>query len=172
MNDRSRKRAVRNRPTLMIVRRDGSMRQAGGTDAQRSNQVVTFPVAVEFARGSSTPCTESLTGMHTVAQWLAKRPFERVTVVGHANIRAAKRVARSLARERVRAVLKLLVLLGARPDQLVPLAATRLHSVQLGSTHGERQRQRVVVIFRHEPLPGRLRRPLRRTAGVKAASRR
>ena len=150
---------------FMVVRRDGSKRAPRRSAANGSSASLVFPVVIEFARGSATPRIESLNELHRCGRWLAKRRDERVTVVGHANARGWKEAAAVLARYRVDAVTDLLILLGARPDQLVPISTPRLHSVRLGSTRGERQRRRVVVIFRHEPPQGALRKPVRRALG-------
>lgn len=166
MKTRSRKGARREGHGLMVVRSDGSMRPVRGQSTRRRRQEVAFPVIVEFGRGSSTPRVESLTAMHAVATWLAQNATERVTVVGHANVRGRDAPAASLARIRVSAVTDLLVLLGAKRDQLVALRSTRLHSVQIGSTLGERRQRRVVVIFRHEPPQAALRKVVRKVAGA------
>ena len=142
------------------------MRPVRAQSTRERRPEVAFPVIIEFARGSSTPRVESLTAMHAVAEWLAKSATERVTVVGHANVRARDESAASLARTRVSAVMDLLVLLGAQRHQLVALRSTRLHSVQIGSTLGERRQRRVVVIFRHEPPQAALRKAVRKVAGA------
>jgi outer membrane protein OmpA-like peptidoglycan-associated protein len=109
---------------------------------------------IEFSRGRATPKAESLTDLHRVGEWLSRHADEHVTVVGHANQRSGDRAAAGLARARVAAVVDLLVLLGAARSQLVPLRATRLHSVPIGSTLGERRQRRVVVLHRHSPTDG------------------
>lgn len=167
---RSRKNARPASHGFMVVRSDGSMRAVGRQSTGRRRQEVAFPVIIEFARGSSTPRVESLTAMHAVAAWLAKNATERVTVVGHANLRGLDEPAASLARARVSAVANFLVLLGATRDQLVALRSTRLHSVQIGPTLGERRRRRVVVIFRHEPPQAAQRKVVRKVAGASARS--
>lgn len=110
-----------------------------------------FPVIVKFARGSATPHVDSLLAVYRCGGWLAKRPPERVTVVGHANKRGLDKPAVALARARVAAVAKLLRLLGAAREQVVSVSAPRLHTIPLDSTPEHRVRHRVVVIFRHEP---------------------
>jgi outer membrane protein OmpA-like peptidoglycan-associated protein len=156
-----------NGPRLKVVGRNGSVRPARKKTASQP-EPVNFPVIVEFVRASPTPGPESLKNMYQCAQWLARHRSERVTVVGHANDRGWTRAARALARARVTAVTDLLVLLGAKPEQLVPISAARLHDVPVGSTLGERRRHRVVVIFRHVPPQARLRQTLRRAAGRQA----
>lgn len=138
-------------PRLMIVSRDGSMRDARKTGTRDRQGRVTFPIVVEFGRGSTVPRAESLVAMHAVARWLARHVDEHVTVAGHANVRSSERLAAALARARVAAVTDLLVLLGAERGQLVPLKSARLHSVPVGSTLGARRQRRVVVIYRHDP---------------------
>ncbi len=158
---------------LKVVGRNGSLRPARrkkGTskskgDAGDGSAPVSFPVVVEFVRASPTPGPESLKSMYECARWLARHRAECVTVVGHANNRGWTKAAKALARARVAAVTDLLVLLGAKPAQLIPISATRLHSVPVGSTLGERRQHRVVVIFRHEPPQVRLRQTLRRATG-------
>ena len=166
LKTRSRKNARPDGHGLKIVRSDGSMRPVSVQSTRERSREVAFPVIIEFARGSSTPRVESLTTMHAVAEWLAKSATERVTVVGHANVLGRDESAASLARTRVSAVMDLLVLLGAKRHQLVALRSTRLHSVQIGSTLGERRQRRVVVIFRHEPPQAALRKAVRKVAGA------
>ncbi|MCL4791211.1 MAG: OmpA family protein [Gammaproteobacteria bacterium] len=158
-------------PPLKVVGRNGSLRPArnkkgtnGGNPPDGSGPV-DFPVVVEFVRGSPTPGPESLKHMYQCARWLARHRRECVTVVGHANDRGWTRAARALARARVAAVSDLLVLLGAKPAQLIPISAARLHSVPAGSTLGERRQHRVVVIYHHESTKTRLRSALRRATG-------
>ena len=139
------------RPRLMVVAGDGSTRPARTSGTRDRRGRVTFPIVVEFARGSTTPRAESLVAMHAAAQWLAKHADEHVTVAGHANVRSSERSAAALARARVAAVTDLLVLLGAERGQLVPLKSARLHPVPAGSTLGARRQRRVVVIYRHDP---------------------
>jgi outer membrane protein OmpA-like peptidoglycan-associated protein len=93
-------------------------------------------------------------------------------VVGHANKRGSDKSAASLARRRVAAVTKLLLLLGARPTQVVIVATPRLHTVSLGSTPRERLQRRVVVVFRHEPPRGEQRQAKPSTVGGGRAGRR
>ncbi len=140
-------------------------RNAGRGNSGEKPASVSFPVVVEFARGNPTPRAESLQAMHRCGQWLARHREECVTVVGHANNRGQDKPAKALARARVAAVTDLLVLLGAKPAQLVPISAPRLHSVLVGSTRSERRQRRVVVIYRHEPPQAMLRRALRRVTG-------
>jgi outer membrane protein OmpA-like peptidoglycan-associated protein len=127
------------------------MRQARTTGTRNRQERVTFPVVVEFGRGSTVPRAESLVAMHAAAQWLGRHADEHVTVAGHANVRSSERSAAALARTRVAVVTDLLVLLGAERSQLVPLRSSRLHSVPVGSTLGARRQRRVVVIHRHDP---------------------
>ncbi len=158
-------------PPLKVVRRNGSIRPARGKKAAGQETAtggsnpVSFPVVVEFVRASATPGPESLKSMYECARWLARHRTECVTVVGHANNRGWTRAAKALARARVDAVSELLVLLGAKPAQLIPISAARLHAVPTDSTLGERRQHRVVVIFRHEPPQVRLRQALRRATG-------
>lgn len=157
-------RGVRSRrPRLTIVARDGSMRDARTTGTRDRQGRVTFPIVVEFGRGSTAPRAESLVAMHAVARWLARHVDELVTVAGHANLRSSERSAAALARARVAAVADLLVLLGAERGQLVPLKSARLHSVPVGSTLGARRQRRVVVIYRHDPPKVALGRVARRS---------
>lgn len=153
---RRRTSRVSGSPRLRIVARDGKERapKRGGRGVR---EPLEFPVIVEFARGRATPRIESLKAMHRCAQWLMRRPRERVTVVGHANNRGWEKAADALARARVAAVTDLMTLLGADSQQFVAVAATRLHSVQVASTKGERMRKRVVVLHRHQPPQGIMR---------------
>ena len=156
---------------LKVVGRNGSIRPArrkkgaNGGDPDGGSAPVSFQVVVEFVRGSPTPGPESLRNIYQCARWLTRHGKECVTVVGHANNRGWTKGAKALAGARVAAVTDLLVLLGAKPAQLIPISATRLHSIPVGSTLGERRQHRVVVIFRHEPPQVRLRQPLRRATG-------
>jgi outer membrane protein OmpA-like peptidoglycan-associated protein len=165
-----RKQGKKNAP-LKVVGRDGAIRQARRTKGANGGDPVTasdppdFPVLVEFVRASPTPEAESLKSMYQCARWLARHRKECVTVVGHANNRGWTKGARALARERVAAVSDLLVLLGARPAQLISISAARLHSIPPGSTLGERRQHRVVVVYRHEPPQTGLRQTLRRVIG-------
>ncbi len=161
----------KNGPPLKVVRSNGSMRSArrrkgkSEGDPDDGSAPVSFPVVVEFVRASPTPGPESLRNIYQCARWLTRHGKECVTVVGHANNRGWTKGARALASARVAAVTDLLVLLGAKPAQLIPISATRLHSIPVGSTLGERRQHRVVVIFRHEPPQVRLRQTLRRATG-------
>jgi len=152
---------------LKVVGRGGAIRPARrrkGTD-ESEPAPVSFPVVVEFVRARPAPGPESLKNIYQCARWLSQHGKECVTVVGHANNRGWTAGAKALARARVAAVTDLLVLLGAKPAQLIPISATRLHSIPVGSTLGERRQHRVVVIFRHEPPQVRLRQTLRRATG-------
>lgn len=156
---------------LKVVGRNGSIRPARRKkatdegDPEGGSAPVSFPVVVEFVRASPTPGPESLKNIYQCARWLTRHGKECVTVVGHANNRGWTKGAKALAGARVAAVTDLLVLLGAKPAQLIPISATRLHSIPVGSTLGERRQHRVVVIFRHEPPQARLRQTLRRATG-------
>lgn len=158
-------------PPLKVVGRNGAMRQArrkkgaNGEDPAAESDPFDFPVVVEFVRASPTPEAMSLKSLYQCARWLARHRKEYVTVVGHANNRGWTKGARALARQRVAAVSDLLVLLGAKPAQLIPLSAARLHSIPAGSTLGERRQHRVVVIYRHERRQTGLLQTLRRATG-------
>lgn len=164
------KQGKRGQP-LKVVGRSGAIRPArrkkgaNGGDPADGSDPVSFPVVVEFVRGSPTPGPESLSNMYQCARWLARHRTECVTVVGHANDRGWTKAAKALARARVSAVSDLLVLLGAKQAQLIPISAARLHSVPVGSTLGERRQHRVVVIFHHDSPKTRLRQVLRRATG-------
>ncbi len=166
MTDKNGRGARSDRPSLLVVRRDGTLRRAGAKMTKDPQRDVAFPIVVEFARGATTPRIESLVAMHACAHWLARRRDELVTVVGHANLRSSETAAKALARERVAAVSDLLVLLGAKRSQLVPLKSVRLHSVPSRSTLGARRGRRVVVIFRHAPPRLALGKAARRVAGA------
>jgi hypothetical protein len=90
-----------------------------------------------------------------------------VTFVGHANQRSDDRAAAGLARARVATTVDLLVLLGAARSQLVPIRATRLHSVPVGSTLGDRRQRRVVVVHRHPPDVGVLKKAVGMLTGAR-----
>jgi outer membrane protein OmpA-like peptidoglycan-associated protein len=132
-----------------VVRRDGSKRSPRKPKTRGQSL---FPVVVEFRRGSSAPRLQCVNLLYRCGEWLAERRGERVTVVGHANNRGSDKAATALARARVAVVVKLLLLLGARHEQVVPLATPRVHTVRFGSSLKERRQRRVVVVFRHEPL--------------------
>ncbi len=125
-----------------------------------------LPTRVYFARSGSTPTGSSLTTLRRYAEWLARSRARRVYVVGHANLRGREdRTSRSLADERARAVVDLLVWLGARRDQVHRISTARLHRIRPESTRGTRAAHRCVELI--VPLKGslaarRARPPLRR----------
>lgn len=160
------------RRALKVIRRDGTARPPRRSGGAKGGGVPRFPVVVAFGRGNATPRSEDVGALYRCGQWLAARRTERVSVVGHANKRDSDRSAASLARRRVAAVTKLLLLLGARPAQVVVIATPRLHTVWLGSTPRERLQRRVVVVFRHEPPGGEKRQLKPPTAGGGRAGRR
>ncbi len=152
-------------PRLGIVRRGGSVREPRKERTPARTAPPDFPVVIAFARGRVAPKAECLVELHRVGEWLSRNEDERVTVVGHANRRSGDQAAARLARARVAAVADLLVLLGAARRQLVPLRATRLHTVERGSTLGERQQRRVVVVHRHPPTVGIVTKAVRALTG-------
>jgi outer membrane protein OmpA-like peptidoglycan-associated protein len=149
------------------VTRGGAVRPPGNGRSPPRVALPGFPVVIEFARGRVAPRAESLSDLHRVGEWLSRNADELVTVVGHANQRSDDRAAAGLARARVATVVDLLVLLGAARSQLVPLRATRLHSVPVGSTLGERRQRRVVVVHHHPPTVGVLTKAVRALTGVR-----
>ncbi len=165
MAQRKKAGGSRKSPQLGVVTRGGSVRQARKKRTRTRTAPPEFPVVIAFARGRATPKAESLAALHSVGEWLSRNEDERVTVVGHANQRAGDQPAAGLARARVAAVVDLLVLLGAARRQLVALRATRLHSVELGSTLGQRQQRRVVVVHRHPPTVGIVTKAVRTLTG-------
>ncbi len=160
------------RPRLKVVARDGSIRDSATTAARDRQGRATFPVVVEFERGSTSPRAESLVALHSAARWLARHAQERVTVVGHANVRGSETSAAARARARVAVVADLLILLGAARSQLVPLRSTRLHSIRAGSTAGGRRQRRVVVIYRHDPPKAAIGKAARRVPAALSGSAR
>jgi hypothetical protein len=167
MAQRDKAGSKRHSPRLGIVTRGGAVRPPGNGRSSPRVALPGFPVVIEFARGRVAPRAESLSDLHRVGEWLSRNADELVTVVGHANQRSDDRAAAGLARARVATVVDLLVLLGAARSQLVPLRATRLHSVPVGSTLGERRQRRVVVVHHHPPTVGVLTKAVRALTGVR-----
>jgi hypothetical protein len=167
MAQRDKAGGTRKAPQLGIETRGGAVRAPRNGRARPRVALPGFPVVIEFARGRVAPRAESLSDLHRVGEWLSRNADEHVTVVGHANRRTDDRAAAGLARARVAAVVDLLVLLGAARSQLVPLRATRLHSVPVGSTLGERRQRRVVVVHRHPPPVGVLTKAVQSLAGAR-----
>lgn len=132
--------------SLMILRRDGTMRPARGAE-RATFQPPRFPMLMRFDRGKTVPVKLSLKALRRCAEWLAVCPTERLAVVGPA-IRGGSAAALTLARARAVCVNDLLLWLGASAGQLTYRDVSQWHRMGQRSIASDAEKGRIVELWR------------------------